>query len=74
MGDRGNTHGTILRDYAYDCIRCGSPGVVIDPKSNRRGKLCPECLLIAFENLLAYSEAEEILTTGRDAAREEKQE
>ena len=67
MGDRGTTHGTILRDYERDCVRCGSPGVVISPVDQHRGKLCPECLLIAFEDLLAMSEAEEILTTGQDS-------
>jgi len=68
MGDRGTTHGIILRDYEHNCIRCGSAGVVISPIDGRRGKICPECLLIAFEDLFAMAEAEEILTTGRDSA------
>ena len=73
MGDRGSTHGTILQDYDHDCIRCGDAGVVIDPKSQRRGKLCPECLLIAFEDLFAMSEAYELLATGQDSLQEEKE-
>jgi len=67
MGDRGTTHGTILRDYNYSCIRCGTAGVVISPLDGRRGKICPECLLIAFEDLFAMAEAEEILTTGKNS-------
>ena len=66
MGDRGTTHGTILRDYDHECIRCGTSGVVISPLDGRRGKICPECLLIAFEDLFAMSEAHSILTTGKD--------
>ena len=67
MGDRGTTHGTIMLDYSVDCIRCGSSGVVISPINGKRGKICPECLLIAMDDLFAMSEAEEILTTGNDS-------
>lgn len=68
MGDRGTTHGTVMLDYSVECIRCGSYGVVISPIDGRRGKMCPECLMIALEDLFAMSEAEEILTTGDDSA------
>ena len=61
MSDRGFTQGQISVDYSRHCIRCRRPGVVVDPKSGKSGRLCAECFISAMSNLFLLSEAHDLL-------------
>ena len=61
MGDRGFTLGQVRMDYSMACVRCGQSGVVVDPRSNRSGKICAGCFISAMSELFLLSETHDIL-------------
>ena len=55
-------------DLTIKC-KCGRYGVLISPFTGKTGELCHHCILERFEDALAYAEAHELLTMGKDERR-----